>query len=703
MKSISYDSALNNGVVDKGRVIMYRLKDWRSIMDGKYFTSLFSPVRINSLEIKNRIVFPAMHLNYTPDGHVTDQMTAFYESRARGGAGLIIVGGCTVDKVGGGHFMIRLDTDDFVPGMAGLTKALHAHGTKVFAQLYHAGRYVPSWMIEGETPVSASAVPSRLTNETPRALTVDEIRQIQQAYADAALRAKRAGMDGIEVLASAGYLICQFLSPLTNQRTDEYGGSPGNRMRFGIEVYQKVRQAVGNDCAVIMRLSGSDFVRGSNTINETVEFAKALDQAGIDGFNVTGGWHETHVPQLTFSVPEGAFSYLAMKVRQAVHVPVIASNRINDPTIAERLINDGWADMVVMGRALIADPRFPAKAMKGELHEINYCIACNQGCFDNIFNGLPATCLINPIVGREHEIRVAKTRKPKRIAVIGAGPAGLEAAVTLAQRGHTVSLYEKEKWIGGQFNLASAVPDKEGFYDLLLHYAHQLEHHGVKLHLGKSINSAALSKLRADEIIVATGASPIIPGIQGLEEGMDEGYVRPAWEVLSDDFNGSSQPIVIIGGGAVGCDVALYLSQGGTMDEKTARFLLEYDAEDPLLVQQLLKQSTRKVTILEMLDKTGKDIGKSTRWPIMLQLKRRGVKMYTNTKVTRIEEGVVYAENNGQEQRFDAGMIVLAAGVASYNPFSKAKDRRIHVIGDALAPAKALDAIRQGFELGIML
>ena len=672
-------------------------------MNNTQFTALFSPIKVNKLEIKNRIVFPAMHLNYTPEGYVTDQMTAFYENRAKGGAGLIVVGGCTIDKVGGGHFMIRLDTDDFVPGMTALTQKIHAHGTKVFAQLYHAGRYVASWMINGETPVSASAVPSKLTNEAPRPLTKDEIQQIQQYYADAALRAKKAGMDGIEILASAGYLICQFLSPLTNQRTDEYGGTRDNRMRFGIEVYKKIREAVGDDFAIIMRLSGSDFVKGSNTINETVEFAKSLEQLGINGFNITGGWHETHVPQLTFSVPEGAFSYLAMKVRQAVRIPVIASNRINDPKLAERFINDGWADMVVMGRALIADPMFPEKARKGELHEINSCIACNQGCFDNIFNGLPANCLVNPITGREHEIKVGKTRKPKKIAIIGAGPGGLEAAVTLAKRGHKVDLYEKEQWIGGQFNLASVVPDKEGFYNLMLYYAHQLEHHGVKLHLGTPVGKNKLGKLKADEIIVATGGTPLIPKIEGLAEGLEEGSVRLAWDVLSSEFPGTSEDIVIIGGGAVGCDVALYLTQDGTMNEKTARFLLENDAEDPLLVQQLLKQSTRKVIMLEMLDKTGKDIGRSTRWPIMQQLKRRGVKMYTNTKVTRIEEGKVYAENNGQTQAFDAGVIVLATGVIPYNPFAQSKDKRIHVIGDAVSTAKALDAIKQGFELALSI
>ncbi|MGB9735815.1 MAG: FAD-dependent oxidoreductase [bacterium] len=672
-------------------------------MNRTYFKTLFSPIKINKLEIKNRIVFPAMHLNYTPEGYITDQMKAFYETRAKGGVGLIVVGGCTIDEVGGGHFMVRLDTDDFIPGMADLANTLHSYNTKVFAQLYHAGRYVASWMINGKTPVSASAVPSRLTNETPKPLTIDEIKQIQQYYVDASLRAKKADMDGIEILASAGYLICQFLSPLTNQRTDEYGGTFENRMRFGIEVYKKIREAVGDDFPITMRLSGSDFVKGSNTINETVEFARRLEQLGIDGFNITGGWHETHVPQLTFSVPEGAFSYLALKVKQTVNVPVIASNRINNPKLAERLINDGWADMVVMGRALIADPMFPDKARKGNLHEINSCIACNQGCFDNIFNGLPATCLVNPIVGREHEIKISKAEESKHVAVIGAGPAGLECAITLARRGHKVDLYEQEEYIGGQFNLASVVPDKEGFYNLLLYYANQIEHTGVKLHLKTAINEKALSSLKADEIVVATGAMPLLPKIEGIEEGIEDGYVVPAWYVLYNDFQGISENIVIIGGGAVGCDVALYLSQDGTINEKVARFLLENDAEDPLLVQQLLKQSTRKIIILEMLDKVGKDIGRSTRWPIMQQLKRRGVKMYTNTKVTKVEDGRVYTESNGQTQVFDAGLIILATGVTSNNPFSNIKDKRIHVIGDANKPAKAIDAIRQGFELALTI
>lgn len=672
-------------------------------MKNERFESLFTPININKVEIKNRIVFPAMHLNYTPEGYVTDQMTAFFESRAKGGAGLIVIGGCTIDKIGGGPFMVRLDTDDFIPGLTTITDKLHAYGTKVFAQLYHGGRYVASWMIGGEMPVSASTVASRLTGEAPKALSIDGIKQIQQAYADAALRAKKAGMDGVEILASAGYLICQFLSPLTNNRTDEYGGSYENRMRFGIEVYKKIRDTVGNNFPIIIRLSGSDFVRGSNTINETVEFAKVLDKAGIDGFNITGGWHETHVPQLTFSVPEGAFAYLAMKVKQTVNAPVIASNRINNPKLAERIIRDGYADMVIMGRALIADPMLPSKTKKGATEEINYCIACNQGCFDSIFNGLPAGCLVNPIVGREHEIKIKKAKKSKRVVVIGAGPAGLEAALTLTKRGHKVTVYEKEEWIGGQFNLASVVPDKEGFGDLLFYYAYQLEYHNVDLQIGKSINKNSLTKLKANEIIIATGAKPLIPNIRGLKEGIDHGDVKPAWDVLSRDFNGTTRDIVIIGGGAVGCDVALYLSEGGTMNAKTARFLLENDAEDPLLVQQLLKQSGRKIIMLEMLDKIGKDIGRSTRWPIMQQLKRRGVKMYANTKVTRIEKDKVYTENNGKQQVFKAGMIVLAAGSVPNNPFAGLKDKRIHIIGDALSTAKALDAIKQGFELAITI
>ncbi|MFN3534315.1 MAG: NADH:flavin oxidoreductase, partial [Desulfatiglandales bacterium] len=369
------------------------------------FRYLFSPIRINNIEVKNRIVMTAMHLGYTPEGEVTERLIEFYRRRAKGGVGLIIVGGCTIDEYAGMASMIGLSEDRFIPGLKRLVQAVKREGAQIMAQLYQAGRYTHSAMIGGKKPFSASAVRSKLTGETPRALELDEIPVVQSSFAKAALRAKEAGFDGVEILGSAGYLISQFFSPITNKRTDIYGGSLENRMRFGIEVVRKVREAVGPDYPIVMRLAGNEFMEGGNTNKEARIFAQELEKAGVDLFNITGGWHETRVPQLTMFVPRAGFNYLASNVKTAVNVPVIASNRINDPEVAEDLILRGEADMVTMARALIADPDLPKKAMEGRLYEINHCIACNQGCFDNIFSFRPVTCLVNPEAGREGEIR----------------------------------------------------------------------------------------------------------------------------------------------------------------------------------------------------------------------------------------------------------------------------------------------------------
>jgi len=412
------------------------------------YPHLFSPIQINSLLLKNRIVMTAMHLGYTPGGKVTDRLVEFYSLRARGGAGLIVVGGCTIDPWAGMADMISIMDDTFLSGLERLARAVKAEGARIAAQLYQAGRYAHSSMIGGRKPFSASAVRSRFTGETPRALELGEISGVQDRFAEAALRAVKAGFDAVEILGSAGYLVSQFLSPLTNLREDRYGGSFENRMRFGIEVVEKVRKAVGPSYPIFMRLAGNDFMPGSNTNREAAIFASELENAGVDCFNVTGGWHETRVPQLTMHVPRKVFTYLAEGIRSAVSVPVIASNRINDPGLAEEVLKEGQADLITMARSLLADPDLPNKALQGNENLIIHCIACNQGCFDQVLKYEPVTCMVNPAAGMESELQVAPAPKKKKVLVVGGGPAGMKAAITASDRGHQVILVERSHRLG---------------------------------------------------------------------------------------------------------------------------------------------------------------------------------------------------------------------------------------------------------------
>ena len=366
---------------------------------------LFSPIKVGSLTLKNRIVMPAMHLGYCNDkSEVTDRLVAFYEERARGGAALLFVGGCPVDEYASSmKEMIGLSDDRFIPGLKKLTDAVHRHNTLVAAQLFHGGRYVRSGMI-GRQPIAPSPIASGITREVPREMTQEDIQRTIFNFAEAAARAKKAGFDAVEVLAGTGYLISEFFSPLTNQRTDGYGGSPAARMRFGIEVAWAIREAVGFDYPVIFRIAGHDFMAGGNTNSEAAQFADLLEKHSVDAFSITGGWHESRVPQITMAVPRGAFVHMASGVKAAVTKPVVACNRINDPGLAEEIVRDGRADMVGLARALLADPEFPVKAMTGRTNEIVPCIGCNQGCLDRIFSMEPVECMVNPRAGREFEI-----------------------------------------------------------------------------------------------------------------------------------------------------------------------------------------------------------------------------------------------------------------------------------------------------------
>lgn len=664
------------------------------------FPYLFSPIKINNMTLKNRIVMTAMHLGYTPKGDVTDRLIDFYAMRARGGVGLVIVGGCPVDKYGGMPSMISIHDDRYIPGLERLTHAVKSCDAKIAAQLYQAGRYTHSSMIGGRKPFSSSAVRSKLTGETPRALELEEIPGVQDSFAEAALRAKRSGFDAVEILGSAGYLISQFLSPITNRREDEYGGPLENRMRFGLEIIQKVRKAVGAEYPLFVRVAGNDFMEGGNTNREARLFAIEAEKAGVDLFDVTGGWHETRVPQLTMSVPRQGYVYLAQGIKSVVSVPVLASNRINDPRTGEEILRNGAADMVTMARGLLADPDLPNKAQEGKSHLIYHCVACNQGCFDSIFQGRPATCLVNPIAGRE-DIKSQAASEPKKVLVIGGGPAGMKAACTASERGHDVTLIEKEDRLGGQLLLNRLIPGREEMETVAVDLINNLKVRNVEIVLGKEADARFIREINPDAIVVATGARPVLPDIPGI----DDQNVVQAWDLL-DGRAWVGERVVIVGGNAVGLETALYLANQGTLSPEALHFLMANRAESIETLTELLNRGIKKVTVVEMTKKAGNDIGLTTRWTVMGELRRLGVRVITETAAVGITPEGLEIERRGSIDLLAADSIVIAAGSRPENTLAeKIKESvpEVLVIGDAKMPRNALEAIREGFEAGFRL
>lgn len=662
---------------------------------------LFEPITFNGLEIKNRIYLPAMHLNMTRDGHVTDQLIEFYAERARGGVGAICVGFAPVNEQGGGPTNIGVRNDDFIPGLKKLAAAINGHECRSFVQLNHAGRYNPSFFMNGQAPVAPSAVASRLTKETPRALTVDEIQQVVADFAQGAMRVKRAGFDGVEILCGTGYLISEFLSPLTNQRKDEYGGSLENRMRFGLDVVRRVRESVGSDYPLVVRMNGNDFMPGGIGRKDHQVFAQALVQAGADALCINVGWHEARVPQIVASVPRGAFAYLSRGIKERVDVPVIASHRINDPAEAREMIADGMCDMVAMGRPLIADPQLPEKAMAGREKQIVHCIACAQGCFDHLFKLQSVECLCNPMAGREHLGPVEKVAQPRHVMVAGGGPAGMSAALAACRRGHRVTLFEKEGRLGGQLDLAGAPPGREEFKGLAEDLAVQVDLADITVRLNTPVDEAVIDAEKPDVVIAATGAKPLVPPLAGL----DQPHVVQAWDVLRRKVY-TGERVVIIGGGAVGVETALFLSEKGTLSGELVKFLLVNKAENPEDLYALASCGSKKITLIEMIDRIGKDIGLTTRWGLLQEMRRLGVETFSNTKALEITAQGLVVQLENESRTLEADTVVLAAGSKSYHPLQPIlEDKGIacRVVGDAAKVATAFHAVHQGFEAGMAI
>lgn len=659
------------------------------------YECLFSPITINKVKIKNRIAYPALGLLYSYDAMLNDRYYNFFKERAKGGAGIITVGPVGVDFLGSGIVVLSLANDKAIPSFEKLTNIIHDGGARAWVQLFHAGRYSHPIAINGQQPLGVSPVFSKYSKATPKAMSIKEIREVQQAFINAAKRAKQAGFDGVEIIGSAGYLITQFLSPMTNQRTDEYGGSFENRIRFPKEIIMMMREAVGPDLAVTIRIAGNDFVPGSNTDVEAPQIAKVYEDAGIDAINVTGGWHETKVPQLPMDLPRAAYAFLASNVKKAVLVPVMASNRISDPKSAEKILRDGCADMVNLGRVLIADPSWPQKAKDGLVDEIRPCVACNQGCTDMVFAGQPVFCVVNPRAGFEADRKIEKTDSPKKIMIVGAGPGGLEAAVTAKIVGHDVALFEKEDDIGGQLWLAGAPPHKQELFEIIRYYRAMLKKHKVPLHLNTSVDEGLIKKQKPDFIIVAEGAEPIIPPIKGK----DSPCVMTSWEVLKNDPC-LGREVAVVGGGAVGLETAMFAAAKGTLNPEAVHFLMAYNAVPPERIKQFMFEGSSKVTVFEMLPQAGKDVGRSTKWVLMDNLRRHGVKIIINAKVLSITNGLVVYERNKEkiEKQFDN--VIMAAGsksVTSLTALVKSLGIPYTAIGDCAAPRKIDSAIHGGF------
>ncbi len=661
---------------------------------------LFEPITINQMTVKNRIYLPAMHLGMAKDFEVTDQLTAFYAERARGGAGIIVVGYATVDELSGNTTNIGAHKDEFIPGLTRLADAIKSNGAKSGVQINHAGRYNFSFFLDGKQPVAPSAVASRMTGETPKALEIDEIKQIIENFAAAAARVKKAGFDAVEVLSGTGYLISEFLSPLTNKREDEYGGSFENRIRFGLEIMQAIRRAVGDDFPVIVRMNGNDFMPGGQGRGELRDYARALsEKAGIDALCINVGWHEARVPQITTTVPRGAFAYLSRGIREVVDVPVIASHRINDPYVARELIADNMCDMVAMGRSLIADPYFPEKARAGREDEIIHCVACAQGCFDNLFKLKHVECLCNPRAGHENDKLVEQTDSPKKVMVIGGGAAGMNAAITAADRGHKVALYEKSGRLGGQLYIAGAPPGREEFAVLADDLSEQVIcREDISVHLNQTVDADLLDADKPDFVVLATGATPMTPPIPGIELP----HVVQAWDVLLNKAY-TGPRVVVLGGGAVGVETALFLAEKGTLSGDTLKFLLVNRAEDIETLADMAIKGTKKVTLIEMIDKIGKDFGKTTRWGMLQDVHRYGIETRVATKALEITTNGIRVETGAGTEEIPADTVVLAAGARSESSLEavlKQKGIAYGVAGDATKIGMAFDAIHQGFEVG---
>lgn len=670
---------------------------------------LYTPVTVNKLELKNRVVMSPMSVGHTVNGFITDDTIEFYKRRAQGGVGLIIFANMQWDKVRYNPSHGAMLTDEkYIPQLKKMTDVIHENGSKMFAQLMHTGRCAKRDSIQGEQAVAPSAIPGRYTGfEMPRELTVDEIHEFIQWQRDAAVIAKKAGFDGIELETNSGYLYGQFWSPATNHRTDEYGGSLENRNRFMVETLAALRDAVGPDYPITLRVSGADFIDGGCSGDDIAEICEILDKTGyVDAFSIAAGWHESGVPLITMEVPHGGWSYLGRQIKARVKAPVAQGMRMN-PTLAEELVERGDFDAIVMGRPFLADPDLVNKAIEGRHQEIRPCVGCNAKCIDAVMAGKNLGCIGNYECNREQELMnedgllptELKSECPENILVIGAGPSGMEFARVAALRGHKVTIWEKrDRTIG--LSLFAATPPRR--YDIR-YLGQWLEREcrrlGVDIVLNKEATAEEIISAsdKFDRVVLACGSAASIPPFPRNEEMP----IYHAWDVL-DGKARLGKNVVIIGGGDVGVEVAMFIGEIGTISAEQLRFMMIYNAEPEAKLKQLLNKGVHNVTVVEMGKKFAPDINPGSRWSILARTKQLGVKMLKETRVVEITRDGVAVENDSGTVTLPADTVVVAAGAkpnsALYEALSGKIDK-LNCIGDAVRVARIPDAVESAYKL----